>query len=113
MPMEQETMGMLVVGFSIVMGIAFIVVLRLLFSKKLKPFRAAYALVLGFFVFFCLAVSQALKAIAFDINHPMASEEISLLIGFAGVLWAVSMLFLLLGLIKLSSVKKTTVVINN
>lgn len=34
MPMEQETMGMLVGRFSIKMGIAFIVVLVLMFSIK-------------------------------------------------------------------------------
>jgi len=103
MPMEQETMGMLIGGFSIIMGIAFIVVLLLMFSKKRKPFRVAYGLVIGFFVFFSWAISQALNAISFDVNHPMASEEISLRLGIAGILWAVSMLFLLFDLINFSS----------
>jgi hypothetical protein len=109
MPMEQETMGMLIGGFSIIMGIAFIVVLLLMFSKKRKPFRVAYGLVIGFFVFFSWAISQALNAISFDVNYPMASEEISLRLGIAGVLWAVSMLFLLFGLISFSSIRKNTV----
>ncbi|WP_394190551.1 hypothetical protein [Paenisporosarcina quisquiliarum] len=109
MPMEQETMGMLIGGFSIIMGIAFIVVILLMFSKKRKPFRVAYGLVIGFFVFFSWAISQALNAISFNVNHPMASEEISLRLGIAGVLWAVSMLFLLFGLISFSSVRKNTV----
>lgn len=109
MPMEQETMGMLIGGFSIVMVIAFIVVLLLMFSKKRKPFRVSYGLVIGFFVFFSWAMSQVLNAIRFDVNHPMASEEISLRLGIAGALWAVSMLFLLLGLIKFSSIRKNTV----
>lgn len=106
MPMEQETMGMLIGGFSMIMGIAFIVVLLLMFSKKRKPFRLSYGLVIGFFIFFSWAISQALHAINFDVNHPMASEEISLRLGIAGVLWAVSMLFLLLALIKFSSTRK-------
>ena len=109
MPMEQETMGMLIGGFSIIMGIAFIVVILLMFSKKRKPFRVAYGLVIGFFVFFSWAFSQALNAISFDVNHPMASEEISLRLGIAGVLWAVRMLFLLFGLINFSSISKNTV----
>ncbi|MGP7818271.1 hypothetical protein [Niallia sp. 01092] len=109
MQMEQETMGMLIGGVSIIMGIAFIIVLLLMFSKQRKPFRTAYGLVIGFFVFFSWAIYQALNAISFDVNHPMASEEISLCLGIAGVLWTVSMLFLLSGLIKFSSTRKNTV----
>jgi hypothetical protein len=100
MPMEQETMSMLIGGFSIIMGVAFIIALLLMFSKKRKPFRLAYGLVIGSFIFFSWAISQALHAINIDVNHPMASEEVSLRLGVTGVLWAVSMLFLLLGLIK-------------
>ncbi|WP_052427530.1 hypothetical protein [Neobacillus niacini] len=109
MPMEQETMGMLIGGFSIIMGITFIVVLLLLFSKKRKSFRTAYGLMIGYLIFFSWSVSQALNAISFDVNHPMASEEISLRLGIAGILWAISMLFLSLGLIKFSYTKRTKV----
>jgi hypothetical protein len=109
MPMEQETMGMLIGGFSIIIGITFIIVLLLLFSKKRKPFRMAYTLVIGFLLFFSWAVSQAINAISFDVNHPMASEEISLRLGISGVLWAISMLFLILGIIKFSFIETTNV----
>jgi hypothetical protein len=109
MPMEQETMGMLIVGFSIIIGFTFIIVLLLLFSKKRKPFRMAYTLVIGFLLFFGWAVIQALMAISFDVNHPMASEEISLRLGITGVLWAISMIFLILALIKFSFIKTTNV----
>ncbi|WP_313891019.1 hypothetical protein [Psychrobacillus sp.] len=109
MPMEQETMGMLIGGVSIIMATAFVVVLLLMFSKKRKPFRVSYGMVIGFFVFFSWAISQVLSAVSFDVNHPVASEEISLRLGIAGVLWTVSMLFLLLGLIKFSSIRKNTV----
>jgi uncharacterized membrane protein len=78
MPMEQETMGLLIGGLSITIGVTFIVVLLLLFSKKRKPFRLAYTFIIGFLLFFSLAASQAIKAITFDVSHPMASEEISL-----------------------------------
>lgn len=109
MPMEQETMGMLVGGFSIVMGITFIVVLLLLFSNKQKPFRTAFGLVIGYLVFFSWAVIRALDAISFDVSHPKASEEISLRLGITGVLWAISMVFLVLSFIKFSFSKKTNV----
>lgn len=108
MPLEEETMGLLIAGFSIVMGISFIVVLLLMFSKERTPFKVAYAWVFGFFVFFSLAIYQALQTLRFNTNHPMASEEISLRLGITGVLWAISMLFLLLGLSKFSSAKKKT-----
>jgi hypothetical protein len=106
MPMEQETMSILIAGFSIIMGIALIVVVLLMFSKNRKPYRAAYGLIIGFFVFFSLTIIQAFKAISFNVNHPMASEEISLRLVIAGVLWGISMVFLLGGLIKFSSVRK-------
>jgi hypothetical protein len=107
MPMEQETMGLLIGGFSIIIGVSFMIVLVLLFSKKRKPFRMAYTMVIGFLLFFSWAVSQAIKAISVDVNHPMASEEISLHLGISGVLWAISMFFLVLGLIKFSFTKTT------
>jgi Na+/proline symporter len=100
--MEQETMGLLITGFSIIMGISFVVVLLLLFAKRMKPYRGALGWIIGYLVVFSWATSAALKAISFDVNHPMASEEISLRLGIAGVLWAISMFLLLFGLIKIS-----------
>lgn len=70
--MEQETMGLLIGGFSIVMGITFMIVLRMLFSKKRKSFRVGYGLVMCHLILFSLAVYQALRAISFDGDHPMA-----------------------------------------
>ncbi|MFS0861194.1 hypothetical protein [Fredinandcohnia sp. 179-A 10B2 NHS] len=102
MPMEPETMGMLTSGFTVVMAITFIVVLSLFISKRNKPFRVAYGFIVGFLVVFSLAIYQALQALRFDVNHPMASEEISLRLGVAGLLWAISMLFLVSGLLGFS-----------
>jgi hypothetical protein len=101
MPMEQETLESLINGFSFIMSIMFVVVLLLMIRRK--TYRVAYGLTLCFLLFFSWAVMQALKAIRFDVNHPMASEEISLHLGIAGVLWAISMIFLLAGLINFSS----------
>lgn len=108
MPMEQGTIGMLTAGFSIIMGLTFITVALLIFSTKRKPFRVAYGMVIGFIVLFSFAFIQLLNAISFDFDNPMASEEITLRLGTAGVLWAISMLFLLFGLIKFSAVSKNT-----
>lgn len=68
-----------------------------------------YGFVIGYFIFFTWAISHALNAINFDVNHLIALEEISLRLGIAGVLWAISILFLLIGIIKFSSVNKTTI----
>ncbi|WP_214483651.1 hypothetical protein [Bacillus sp. SM2101] len=105
MPMEQETMGYLTYGFSIVMGISFIVIL-LLFIKR-KSYRMAYGFVLGYLVFLAWAVNLFLAAINFDFNHPMASEEVSLKLSVAGIMWVISMLFLIFGSITFSWVKKS------
>jgi hypothetical protein len=102
-------MGLLIGGFSIVMGITFIFVLLLLISKKRKSYRVAYGLVMCHLILFSVAVYQALRAINFDVDHPMASEEISLRLGITGVLWAISMIFLILGLIKFSLTKTTNI----
>lgn len=99
-------MGLLIGGFSIIMGITLIIVLFMLISKKRKSHRAAYGLILCHLLLFSLAVYQALGAIRFDGNHPMASEEISLRLGITGVIWANSMVFLILGLMKFSVTKK-------
>ncbi|WP_051529940.1 hypothetical protein [Anoxybacteroides tepidamans] len=104
MPMEQETLGMLIGGFSLVMGISFIIVFRLFLSRARKPLRIVYGFILAYFIFFSSAVVKTLEAIMFDVNHLMASEEISWRLGTAGVLWAISMVFLLLGIIKVPPV---------
>jgi len=67
-------MGMLIGGFSIIMGIAFILVLVLMFSNQRQHFRMAYRFVIGYFIFFTLAISHALNVSDFDVNHLMASE---------------------------------------
>lgn len=105
MPIEQETTGMLIGGFSIIIGLTLIVVLLLFFSKKRKVYRTVYGWMIGYLIFFSWAVSQVLNAKSYDVNHPMASEEISLRLEIAGVLWAISMLFLLFSIIKFSSTK--------
>ncbi|WLD92551.1 hypothetical protein [Alkalihalobacillus sp. AL-G] len=102
MPMEEEIMGMLVGGFSIVIGIT--ILLTIFFFLKSK--RKGYLFVLMHFLLFSTAGYFLLHAMRIDPNHQMASEESSLQLGIAGVIWAASMVFLIIGLYTFS-VKKT------
>lgn len=104
MPMEQETLGLLVGGFSSVFGI--MVLTTLLLWHRSSTNNTAYAAVLAHFLFLSIALYFLLKAITFNVDHPMASEEISLRFGISGIIWSLSMVCLLIGLIKFSSTKK-------
>ena len=98
MPLEEEVPGMLIVGFSLVMGIAFLIILMLCFKSSNN--RIAYMWTCVHFVLFSIAGYFLLKAISFDSTHWMASEEISLLMGISGVIWLLSMICLIIGLLK-------------
>ena len=100
MPLEREVMGLLIGGFVIVMGIVIITTLLLWFKNKHKSY--VYTWILLHLLLFSVAVYFLLEAISFNNNHLMASEEISLRIGIAGVIWAISMLCLLIGVYKFS-----------
>ncbi|SDM74179.1 hypothetical protein SAMN05518871_102132 [Psychrobacillus sp. OK028] len=96
MPLEQEVKGILIVGFLIVMIIA--IIFTLFFAIKNKQSITGYAWIFLYFIFFTVAILFGYNAISFDYNHPMASEEISLQIGFAGVAWSISMFCLVMGI---------------
>lgn len=106
MPLEEEVIGLLIGGFSIIMGIAFLTVLFLCIRNKGN--RAAYLWTLLHLLFFSIAANFALKAISFDYNYPMASEEISLQIGISGVVWTLSMLCLIVGIFHFSKQKRNS-----
>ena len=105
MTMEEGTMGLLETSIFIILAISIMIVIFLFISKNRKPFRMAYGFVLGHLVFLSLAMIPALAAIKLNVNHPMASEETTLLFGIAGGLWTISMVLLLVGLVKFSSNK--------
>ncbi|WP_239984633.1 hypothetical protein [Lentibacillus sediminis] len=96
MLLEQGVMGLLIGGFSIVMGITILVTVFLWIKNKKNS--SGYIWTLLHLISFSIAVYFALKSIDFDYNHPMASEEISLQIGIFGVVWALSMLCLVIAL---------------
>lgn len=104
MPMEQETMGLLIGGFSLVVGVMILVTLFLWIKNRGN--NIAFASLLSHFILLSIAVYFFIKAISFNSSTPMASEEISLRMGVSGLVWAMSMFCLLIGVIKLSSRKK-------
>lgn len=82
------------------MGIAFIVILFLWLLKKHN--NAAYVWTLLHPLFFSIAIYFLTKIISFDYESAMASEEISLHQGIAGIIWTFSMVCLMMGIFKFS-----------
>ncbi len=78
-PLEQEVIGLLIGGFSIVMGIMILV--TVFFGLKNNGKSSGYIWTLLHLLLFSLEVYFALKAIAFNYNHPTALEENTLQIG--------------------------------
>lgn len=109
MPLEQEVMGLLIGGVVIVMGIAILVTVFLWMQNKNKNKSTGYIWTLLHLLLISVAAYYVLKAIAFDYNHPMASEEISIQIGISGVVWAISMICLVIALFSFSNERKHNV----
>ncbi|WP_409343056.1 hypothetical protein [Paenibacillus sp. MBLB4367] len=96
MPMEEEVLPLLKFGFGIVMAVAFAVVIGLWFIHK----KTAFAWILTHLLLFSFAAAGFLGILSPDRSQDgMASENNSLLIAGYGVLWAASMICLLIGLI--------------
>ncbi|RAZ81607.1 hypothetical protein DP120_03150 [Planococcus halotolerans] len=87
-----------------VVGLMILVTLFLWIRSKNN--NLAYASVLAHFLLLSVALYFLFRAITFNVDHPMASEEISLRVGVSGSIWAVSMICLLIGLIKFSKVNR-------
>ncbi|ENH97656.1 hypothetical protein J416_04401 [Gracilibacillus halophilus YIM-C55.5] len=87
-----------------VMGIAIFVTVFLWVKNKNN--KLGYIWTLLHFLLVSAAIYFALKGITFGYNHPMASEEISLQMGISGVVWALSMICLVIALFKFSKVRK-------
>jgi Kef-type K+ transport system membrane component KefB len=100
MPLEQEVLALLIGWFPVVIGIA-ILALLFLWSKN-KNNSPAYLWTLLHLLLVSVAVYFFIKAISFDYEHVMASEENSLQIAIAGIIWAFSMVCLMIGISKFS-----------
>lgn len=103
MPMEQETMGLLIGGFTLVVGVMILTTVFLWMKNKSN--HLAFVSFLSHFILLSAAASIFIQAISFNAGNPMASEEISLRLGISGLIWAMSMFCLLTGFIQLSSRK--------
>jgi membrane protease YdiL (CAAX protease family) len=101
--MEAATLAMLTLGFAMVILISVIVIIMLWFKVKSKAF--------GWFlvqiVLLCAVFFNFIKLLIMNSNIPkaMVSEENSLALGIIGVLWACSMLCMLIGIYWLSKEK--------
>ena len=106
LPMEQEVYPMLVWGFSILMLISLISIIALRIRNKKN--KSAYNLFIAHFIIFIFAGIALLKAMRINSNtyQTMASEIASLWIGSAGILWAISIICLLVGMAKINSGNK-------
>ncbi|WP_342598274.1 hypothetical protein MHB48_11870 [Psychrobacillus sp. FSL H8-0483] len=100
MPLEKEIFGLLIGGSAAVMGIAIFVTLFLWIKNNNK--NSGYVWTLLHLMLFSIAIYFTFQVISIDYNHPMASEEISLQLGIAGVIWALSMTCLIVGIFNFS-----------
>ncbi|MBO8156951.1 MAG: hypothetical protein H0Z32_10855 [Bacillaceae bacterium] len=97
MPLEQEVPALLTVGFFIMISLVGIMAILLWYRTKQNGY--AYSMILLHLMMLTFAFNFFMKAIHFDPDHIMASEEISLRIGISGVFWAMSMLCLTIAII--------------
>jgi len=104
MPLEEGIFGLIIGSFSLVMVIAFNLILFLWLHKKNN--NSAYIWILLHLLFFSIAVYFLIKAISFDYENVMASEENSLHLGIAGIIWTFSIVCLVLGIFKFSRAGK-------
>lgn len=105
--MEQETMSMLVLGFYTVMGVSFLFVVLLWIRERKSEYRSAFGWIVAHLIIFSSAVLCCLKAIGTKPLHPtMASESNSLWLGIGGVLWAISMILFLGGIVSFCNRKR-------
>lgn len=100
MPIEQEVMGLVIWGFSIIMGITLLITFYC--WVKNKPNHSGYVWTILHLLLFSGAALFFMKAMSSDPYHPMASEEISLKIGLSAMIWALSMMSLVFGIYSFS-----------
>lgn len=103
MPMEQEVMPLLIAGVSIVMLLSFVIVIGQWIVTK----NTAYSWIAAHLAALSLSISRWLYLLNGPNQLPdsMISENNSLVIGSAAVLWAISMGLLMIGVYKLGSRK--------
>lgn len=96
MPLEEEMLGMLLTGLCIVVGIVVLAIILFWINNRSKSWGFLWTFI--HLLAFIFAIFIALDAFRTDYTHPMASEENSLHLGIAGVVWAASMFCLVLAI---------------
>lgn len=105
-PMEAETLSMLKSGFIIVIVIVAICIITMLIKYRNKS--------LLWFAFQLIFISFGFKFVLDVLNNnvtanDMLSEETSLSIGLSALFWAISMVFMVIGIWRLVHKNKTRV----
>ncbi|ARU61343.1 hypothetical protein CBW65_10280 [Tumebacillus avium] len=109
MELEEETVSFLIFGYSAVMIFAVAVVIRLWVQSK----DSDYTWLLLHFLLFTVGVAIWLNRIGQPDpslrpdGGAMLSEENSLFIGIAGLVWAMSMFALLIGVYRVAQNRRT------
>lgn len=104
MPMESETLTMLSWGFFIVGGICLFAIIKLWGSSKNKSFIWFIAQLI--FLYLTFLKFTYLIRIKPEVPQVMLSEENSLALGTSGILWAISMFCMLIGIYNLGKEDK-------
>ncbi|MFJ8526495.1 hypothetical protein [Bacillus sp. NPDC094106] len=98
-PMEEEVRSYLIIGFSIVICIAILYTIYLWIRHKKK----GYLWVIFHFLTLSFGISIFINVLTGNsTNEVMTSEDNSIKIAEVGLIWMVSVLFLLKGLTDLS-----------
>ncbi|MBM7663106.1 hypothetical protein JOC85_003932 [Bacillus mesophilus] len=110
MPMEEETIELVKTGSTIFIGLAIVITIFFWFKNRSKPLivHGAYLHLIGHFLLLSITIYSAIRTISFDVMledgtiHPMASEEVSLKLGVTGLIWAGSMMLLMVSIFMFS-----------
>lgn len=96
MSMEAETLSMISWGFFIVGGVSLLVIIKLWMSSKNKSFIWFIAQLI--FLYLSFLKFTYLIRMKPEVPQVLLSEENSLALGISGMLWAISMLGMLIGI---------------
>jgi len=101
--MEEEVPRLLMIGSGIVLAVSFMMII--LWWRETK--HSAFGWLISSLVCLTIAIYIWISVIGGrEIPRPMISENNSLLIGYAGIIWAVSMALMLEGIFRLKPPKK-------
>lgn len=102
MPLEEAIPGFLIAGFvTIITGLTLFTLF--LWNRKVTP---AFIWVIIHFVLLTITFYYGYQAITTNPPQPMASEELSFLIGMAGVSWILSMFSLGIAIFQFTKIIK-------